>query len=143
MPTNPNPSKQLPTHTIRPVSPIDLTRLTPSQQAIYNCLRSQGWTDTHCSTWLRSTDHMQESLSGWFRAQGWSEEQLRAFRERCEGELPVGVAPPPPVTGDDGWQAEFDLQGKLLGEAGRRKRVGEEMGVGFGVERKRRMRRSG
>lgn len=43
----------------------------------------------------------------------------------------MGVAPP--VTGDDGWQAEFDLQGKLLGEAGRRKRVGEEMGVGFGV----------
>ncbi|KAE8161771.1 hypothetical protein BDV40DRAFT_300992 [Aspergillus tamarii] len=109
MPTTPNPSKQLPTHTIRPTSPIDLTRLTTSQQAIYNCLRSQGWTDTHCSTWLRSTDHMQKSLSGWFRAQGWSEEQLRAFRERCERELPVGVAPPP-VTGDDGWQAEFDLQ---------------------------------
>lgn len=43
----------------------------------------------------------------------------------------MGVAPP--VTGDDGWQAEFDLQGKLLGEAGRRKRVGEEMGLVLGL----------
>ncbi|KAE8401450.1 hypothetical protein BDV37DRAFT_285731 [Aspergillus pseudonomiae] len=134
MTTSSNRPQQLPAHFIPPTSPIDLTRLTPSQQAIYNCLRSQGWTDTHCTTWLRSTNHMQESLSGWFRAQGWSEKQLRAFRERCEGELPVGVAPP--VTGSDGWQTEFDLQSKLLGEAGRRKRVGEEMGVGFGVGRR-------
>ncbi|KAE8380781.1 hypothetical protein BDV26DRAFT_118780 [Aspergillus bertholletiae] len=126
MTTNPNL-----TLSIRPCTPIDLTRLSPSQEAIYHCLRSQGWTDTHCSTWLRSTDHMQESLSGWFRAKGWTEDQLRAFRAQCEGGLPVDLAPP--VTGGGGWQAEFDLQGKLLGEAGRRKRVGEEMGVGFGL----------
>ncbi|KAE8355744.1 hypothetical protein BDV28DRAFT_145802 [Aspergillus coremiiformis] len=123
--------------TLEPLPPVafppdfslDLARLSSSQQAIYNCLRAQGWNDSSCSTWLRSVDHMRESLSGWFRAKGWSEEQVRVFHERCERVLPVDVAPPVRGEGDE-WQADFDLQGKVLGEVNRRKRVGEEMELG-------------
>lgn len=54
------------------------------------------------------------------------------FRERCERNLPVGVASPVMGTEGDGWGAEFDLQVKLLGEVSRRKKVGEEMEMGPG-----------
>ncbi|KAE8392605.1 hypothetical protein BDV23DRAFT_150693 [Aspergillus alliaceus] len=127
------PNKPRPPPRPFPFSPVDLTHVADNQQAIYGCLRSRGWNDSYCS-WLPDVDHIQQSRPGWFRAKGWSEEQLRVFRERCERDLPVGVASPVMGTEGDGWGAEFDLQVKLLGEASRRKKVGEEMSGIYAVD---------
>lgn len=105
------------THTIEP------SHLTTPEKRLYDFLCSQGWTDKQCSCYFANIEAMKEALSHHFYSQGLSDDQVQAFHERCQMELPENF----PAPRADADQEDLQMQLKLLEEMKRRMAIGERM----------------
>ena len=80
---------------------------------IYEYLDANGLSEENCSIYFKNARAQQQVLVQHFRAQGWSEEQLKAFNEACDSKLPEQFSVPPATNHQ--WRV------KLVEELDRRK----------------------
>jgi hypothetical protein len=106
--------------------PLNIASMTPGEHRIYDYLRAHAWNETNCSIYFRHVRAMQEILVEYFRAQGLSEDQLRAFSETCDSELPEQLSTPPAT--------DYEWQVKLVEEMNRRKKIGDDMAISLTSE---------
>ncbi|CEN61267.1 hypothetical protein ASPCAL07929 [Aspergillus calidoustus] len=106
-----------------PPPPIDPDSLPQQQKRVYTCLRTQGWTPQQCDIYFAKIpsrqQHIHLTLRHW---DGWNEEQLRRFDQRCADEyVPLGLPPPDPE--DDNIPVpNFWLNHRLLEDGNLRRR---------------------
>lgn len=96
---------------------MKLSRLDKDEKAIYDCLRSQGWSHQHCGVYFDNVGGMQEAIHHIFTLQGWSESELLVFHYRCKTELPENL--PPPAEG-----GSHEMAIRLVEDMGRRRGIG-------------------
>lgn len=101
---------------------MKLPRLDRDEEAIYDCLRSQGWSHQQCGDYFDNVGAMQEAILHIFTLQGWSESQLLVFHDRCKTELPENL--PPPAEGGG-----HEMAIRLMEDMDRR------MGIGWKLRR--------
>lgn len=106
---------------------IYLSQLSATEQAICQCLQSQGWTDAHCELYFNEIDGMQDALHHRFTEEGWPESLLEVFHDRCQIELPHNLAPPRKEDGTLAGVESLEMSFKLLEEMKRRKEIGDRL----------------
>lgn len=121
-----NPQQIQPPPSDAAEQPLNIASLTPGEHRMYEYLRAHGWNETNCSIYFRHVRAMQEILVQHFRAQGWGEEQLKAFNEACDLEIPEQLSPPPAT--------DYEWQVKLVEEMNRRKKIGDDMVISLTSE---------
>jgi hypothetical protein len=109
--------------------PINPSSLPQHQQRVYTCLRTQGWSPQQCNYYFAKIPSRQRHVHLVLRhVEGWNEEQLSCFDQRCAEEyLPEGLPPPDPED-DNIPVSNFWLNHRLLEDGNlRRRRIAKRM----------------
>ncbi|KAL3448397.1 hypothetical protein BJX65DRAFT_307257 [Aspergillus insuetus] len=77
--------------------PLNPSSLPQHRQRVYTCLRTQGWSPQQCDYYFANIPSGQRHIHLILRhVEGWDEEQLGRFDQRCAEEyLPKGAASGP------------------------------------------------
>lgn len=111
-----DPQQRSQTPPSEPFEPLDIASFTAGEHKIYEYLDASGLSEEDCSIYFKNARAQQQVLVQHFRDQGWSEEQLKAFNEACDSELPEQFSARPATNHQ--WRV------KLVEELDRRKNWG-------------------